>query len=87
MEMIDQELVRMQTRIDELSSRIIPDFEHRTEMLYGQIMTLRKDSAEREKHEEEYAHLSKELRIRSDELVNLRLEMKNLALEKNRRRY
>ena len=86
MEMIDQELMRLKTRMDELSSRIIPDFEHRTQMLYGQIMTLKKDSEEREKHEEEYAHLSKELRLRSDEIINIRLEMENLEMEKNLRR-
>lgn len=86
MEIIDQELMRLKNRMDELSSRIIPDFEHRTQMLYGQIMTLRKDSAEREKHEEEYAHLSKELRLRSDEIINLRLEMENLEMEKNLKR-
>lgn len=83
MEMIDQELMRLKNRMDELSSRIIPDFEHRTQMLYGQIMALRKDSEERAKHEEEYAHLSKELRLRSDEIINLRLEMENLEMEKN----
>lgn len=83
MEMIDQELMRLKNRMDELSSRIIPDFEHRTQMLYGQIMTLRKDSEERERYEEEYAHLSKELRLRSDEIINLRLEKENLEMEKN----
>ncbi len=83
MEIIDQELMRLKNRMDELSSRIIPDFEHRTQMLYGQIMTLRKDSEERERYEEEYAHLSKELRLRSDEIINLRLEKENLEMEKN----
>lgn len=86
MEMIDQELMRLKTRMDELSSRIIPDFENRTELLYGHIMTLRKDSQEREKQEVEYAHLSKELRLRCDELLNLRLEMENMELEKKLRR-
>lgn len=83
MEIIDQELMRLKNRMDELSSRIIPDFEHRTQMLYGQIMTLRKDSEERERYEGEYAHLSKELRLRSDEIINLRLEKENLEMEKN----
>ena len=86
MDMIDQELMRLKIRKDELSSRIIPDFEHKTEILYGHIMTLRKDSDEREKQEEEYARLSKELRLRSDEIINIRLEMENLELEKNQRR-
>jgi hypothetical protein len=84
--MIDQELMRLKTRMDELSSRIIPDFEHRTQVLYGHIMALRKDSREREMQEAEYAHLSKELRLRSDEIINIRLEMENLELEKNLRR-
>ena len=86
MDMIDQELMRLNNRKDELSIRIIPDFEHRTEMLYGQIMTLRKDSRERLKLEEEYNHLSKELRLRSDEIINIRLEIQNLELEKKLKR-
>lgn len=86
MEIIEQELMRLKNRMDELSTRIIPDFENRTQLLYGQIMTLRKDSEEREKHKEEYAHLSKELRLRSDEIVNIRLEIENLEMEKNLRR-
>jgi hypothetical protein len=86
MEMIDQELMRLKNRMDELSSRIIPDLENRTQVLYGHIMALRKDSQKREMYEEEYAHLSKELRLRSDEIINLRLEMENLEMEKNLRR-
>ena len=86
MEMIDQEIMRLKSRMTELSERIIPDFEHKTEVLYAQIMTLEKGSEEREKLEEEYAKLSKELRIRSDEVISSRQQIENLEVQKSMRR-
>lgn len=86
MDMIDTEIMRLKNRLTELSSTIIPDFEHKTQVLYAQIMTLDKGSEEREKHEDEYTRLSKELTLRSDEIIRIRHEIENLELEKNLRR-
>ena len=86
MDMIDQEIMRLKNRQQDLSSRIIPDFEHRTQVLYAQILPIPKDSDEREKLEEEYRLLSKELTMRSDELISIRQQIENLELEKNFRR-
>lgn len=86
MDMIDEELRRLQARLDELTNRIIPDFENRTQLLYAQIMPLRKESEERERLEAEYTLLSKELRLRSDELFNIRQQMQNLEVQKSLRR-
>jgi cell shape-determining protein MreC len=86
MDMIDQEINRLKTRQQELTSRIIPDFEHRTQVLYAQILPMAKESAEREHLEEEYAKLSKELTLRSDELISIRHQIEHLEAEKNFRR-
>lgn len=86
MDIIDEELRRLQSRLDELKNRIIPDFENRTQLLYAQIMPLRKNSEEREKLEAEFTLLSKELRLRSDELFNIRQQMENLQTQKSLRR-
>ncbi len=86
MDMIDQEIMRLKTRQQELTSRVIPDFEHRTQTLYTQIMTHPKDTPEREKLEQEYIKLSKELTLRSDELISTRQQIDNLEMEKNFRR-
>ena len=85
MEMIDQEIMRLKNRMTELTERIIPEFEHKTEVLYAHIMTLEKGSEEREREEEEYARLSKELRLRSDELINSRQQIENLEVQKTMR--
>lgn len=86
MDMIGQEINRLNTRKQELTSRIIPDFEHRTQVLYAQILPLPKDSADREHLEEEYAKLSKELTLRSDELISIGHQIEHLEAEKNFRR-
>ena len=86
MDMIDQEIARLQTRQQELKTRIIPDFEHRTQMLYSQILPLQKDSEERAHLEEEYSKMSKELTMRSDELISIRHQIEHLETEKNFRR-
>ncbi len=86
MDMIEQEIQRLKIREQELSNRIIPDFERRTQMLYGQILPLQKDSEARLKLEAEYTQLSRELTIRSDELINIRHQIQNLDMEKNFRR-
>tara|TARA_E500000331_G_scaffold308100_1_gene313383 strand:- start:1198 stop:1458 length:261 start_codon:yes stop_codon:yes gene_type:complete len=80
--MIDRELEKRQNRLDELESRIIRDLEHRTELLYSQIMVLRKGSEEREKLELEYKKDSNELRMRSNEIRELRTEIETLKLER-----
>ena len=80
--MIDRELDKRQNRLDELESRIIRDLEHRTELLYSQIMVLRKGSEEREKLELEYKKDSNELRMRSNEIRELRTEIETLKLER-----
>lgn len=85
-DMIDQEINRLKIRLQELTVRIVPDFENRTELLYAQIMQMHKGSDEREKLEHEYTLLSKELRLRSDELINIRAQIENLELEKTLRR-
>ena len=86
MDMIDQEIMRIKGRTDDLKNRIIPDFEHKTEALYARIIPLEKGHPERDKLEAEYTRLSKELRLRSDELINSRQEIENLELQKKMRR-
>lgn len=86
MDMIDQEIMRIKNRMAELKDRIIPDFEHRTESLYAQILPLDRGSEERQKLEEEFHRLSKELRLRSDELVHSVQEVENLEVQKKMRR-
>jgi len=86
MDMIDEEIRRLQNRQDELKSRVLPDLENRTQLLYAQIMPLKKDSEEREKLEAEYTLLSKELRLRSDEMFNIRQQVENLEAQKAMRR-
>ena len=80
--MIDRELEKRQNRMDELESRRIRDLEHSTELLYSQIMVLRKGSEEREKLELEYKKDSNELRMRSNEIRELRTEIETLKLER-----
>jgi len=86
MDMIDQEVARLKTRQQELTTRIIPDFGHRTQVLYAQILPLGKDSDEREHLENEYAKLSRELSMRSDELISIRHQIEHLEAEKKFRR-
>ena len=87
MDLVDQELKRMQIRLDELQDRIIRDLDNQAQQIYGQVMPLRKTSELRQKLETEYAMVSKELTLRSDEARNLKQQMENLELEKtfNRR--
>lgn len=84
--MIDEEIRRLRTRMDELKNRVIPDFENRTQLLFAQIIPMKQGSDEREKLEHEYTLLSKELRLRSDELINIRHQIENLELQKSMRR-
>ncbi len=83
MEQIDQELARLQKRMDELEERVIPEFENKAEQLYVQIMLLKEGSPERHGMEAEYKVLSNDIRMRSQERLNLRQEIDNLTLEKN----
>ncbi len=86
MDMIDEELMRLKNRMDDLKLRVIPEFENKTQMLYSQIMPLEKESEERQRLEAEYTKLSKELSMRSDELIRIKQQMDNLELEKSLRR-
>lgn len=85
MEMIDQEIMRLKRRMDELAKIAIPDLEHKSQMLFAQIMPLPKDSPERERLEAEYEILSKELRLRSDEMIKKRQEIQYLEQQKKSR--
>lgn len=83
MDMVDEELRRLGIRLDELTEKVIPDFENRTQILYARILSLKQDSEVRTKLENEYRLLSKELSMRSDELIKTRHQIDNLTLEKN----
>ena len=82
MDMIDEELLRLRTRLDELVGRVIPDLENKSQMLYARIMPLQKGTEQRDKLESEYTLLSKELRLRSDELYKARQQIESLELQK-----
>ena len=81
-DMIDEELLRLRNRLDELKLRVIPEFENKTQLIYAQIMQMLKESTERIKLEAEYTVLSKDLSIRCDELIGVRQEIENLEMEK-----
>ena len=51
-------------------------------MLYARIMPMQKGNEERDKLEHEYTLLSKELRMRSEELYKARQQIENLELQK-----
>lgn len=81
-DMIDEELLRLRNRLDDLKLRVIPVFENKTQLMYSQIMQMLKKSEERIKLEAEYTVLSKDLSIRCDELIRIRQEIENLEMEK-----
>lgn len=82
MDMIDEELLRLRTRLDDLVGRVIPDLENKSQILFARIMPLKQGSEERDRLEHEYTLLSKELRLRSDELYKARQQIENLELQK-----
>lgn len=82
MNMIEEELARLQTRLDELRLRIIPDQDSRSQQIYSEVMSLPKDSDKRLKLEKEYAIVAKELGMRNDEARNISQQMENLEFEK-----
>ena len=86
MNLIDEELRRLRDRRDDLKRRVIPEFENKTQFLYSQIMSLSKESPDRPRIEGEYSVVSKELSIRSDEVIKIQQEMENLEQEKKFRR-
>ncbi len=75
------EIKRLQDRNRELGTRVIPNLEHRTEVLYSQIMPLHHGSDERLRLEHEFDLLSKELRLRCDEVVENRHRIARLELD------
>ena len=84
--MIDEELMRLANRLDDLKLRVIPDYENRSQLIFSRVMSMPKDSEERIRLEAEYKTLSSELTRRSDELIETRLQIENLEMEKNLRR-
>ena len=82
MSMLDEEINRLGIRMKDLTQRVIPDFEARAQRLYARIIMLVKDSPEREKLEQEYAKLSKEIRQRSDEMMRTKQEIDRLEIQK-----
>lgn len=83
--MIDQELTRLNKRLTELDDRIIPDLERKTERIFAQVMALGKGNEQRKKLEGEYDVLSKELRRRSDERLDIRRQMDRLEKQQQRK--
>lgn len=82
----DQEVEKLRRRLDDLDRRVIPELETRTQSLFAQIMPLQKGSEEREKLVEQYSRNSKELRLRSDEKVEIRRQIERLQQQKQIRR-
>ena len=83
MDMIDEELLRLHNRLDDLNLRVIPELENKTQGMYAQVMQMRKESEEREKIEAEYNVNSKDLSARCDKLIGIRQEIENLEMEKS----
>ncbi|HJL62356.1 MAG TPA: hypothetical protein QF517_10385 [Pseudomonadales bacterium] len=85
MGMLDEEITRLGIRLKDLQHRIIPDFESKTGVLFSRIQAMSKDKSKagvRTKLELEYTKLSKELRQRSDEQIQIRHEIERLELQK-----
>jgi hypothetical protein len=86
MEMIDLRLNRLQTRLKELSSKLVPDLDAKATVIYARIMPLPLNGELRLKLEAEYTLISKELKLRSNEIIDIRHEIDNLELERTRRK-
>jgi hypothetical protein len=86
MDMIDEELARLRNRMNDLTQKVIPEFENKTQVLFSQIMPLEKGSTEREMLEKDFTHASNELKLRSNELISLRQQIEHLETEKSLRR-
>ncbi len=82
MDMIDEELARLKNRLDDLRNRIIVNLDVKAQQVYAQVMSMPKESEKRLKLEEEYALMSKEVRMRSDEAIKITQQMENLEFEK-----
>jgi recombinational DNA repair ATPase RecF len=82
MDMIDEELARLKTRLDDLRNRIIQNLDSKAQQVYAQVMSMPKESEERLKLEKEYALMDKEVRMRSDEAMKIVQQMENLEFEK-----
>ena len=83
MDMIDEELLRLRIRLDDLNLRVIPELENKTQVMYAQVMQMRKESEERKKIEADYKLISKDLSARCDELIGIRQQIENLEKEKS----
>jgi hypothetical protein len=80
----DPALNRLKDRMATLIADIIPGLEGNATAIYARIMPLASDNDLRIKLEAEYQQLSKELKLRSHELINIRHEIDNLELELHR---
>jgi len=80
----DPALNRLKDRMATLNAHVIPGLESKATAIYSRIMTLPSDSDLRIKLEAEYKQFSKELTLRSHELINIRHEIDNLEFELNR---
>ena len=80
----DPALNRLKDRMAALNANVIPGLESKATAIYSRIMTLPSDSDLRIKLEAEYKQFSKELTLRSHELINIRHEIDNLEFELNR---
>ena len=83
---IDEELARLRNRMNDLTQKIIPEFENKTQVLFSQIMPLEKGCTEREMLEKDFTHASNELKLRSNELISLRQQIEHPETEKSLRR-
>ena len=81
--MIDEELARLKNRLDDLRNRVIQNLDIKSQQIYGQIMSMPKESDQRLALEKEYTLMDKELRMRSDEAIKIAQQMENLEFEKN----
>jgi hypothetical protein len=86
METINLTLKRLKNRVVTLEGNIIPQLDANATAMYARIMPLSADNRVRITLEAEYVLLSKELKLRSNEMINLRHEIDNLDLELERKR-
>jgi hypothetical protein len=84
MEATDLTLKRLKNRLEALRDQIIPELDGKATAIYARIMPLPAVNHLRIKLEAEYVLLSKELKLRSNELINTRHEIDNLEIERNR---
>ncbi|MFT4632501.1 MAG: hypothetical protein ACI8PP_003002 [Candidatus Pseudothioglobus sp.] len=85
METVNLTLKRLNNRVVALTDEIVPQLDGEATAIYARIMPLPADNHLRIKLEAEYVLLSKELKLRSKELVSMRHEIENLEIERKRK--